>query len=167
MPRIEQGLRDVKIKWRDVLKTDILPLKCKDGLFAKMDRVVYGFYMAVGKVNKHEKIINFQNMTDNDLKIIAEKFIYLNTCPGIFRPWILFYMDLFQNEPPHKIILILNRILKGPQDINNSKWKKITRILFGKVLESLHNLIQKTNVLNHTEDGHSSIFKGKNTIILM
>ena len=45
--------------------------------------------------------------------------------------------------------------------------EKITRILFGKVLESLHNLIQKTNVLNHTEDGHSTIFKGKNTIILM
>ena len=137
-----------------------------DGLYAKMDRVVYGFLMAVGKVNKHEKIINFQNMTDSDLRIIAEKFIYLNTCPGIFRPWILFYMDLFQNEPPHKIILILNRILKGPQE-NNSKWKKITRILFGKLSESLHYLTQKTNIQNHSEDGYSSILKGKNTVILM
>ena len=132
-----------------------------------MDSIVKRFFEAVGNVNNYENIINFPNMTDSDLRIIAEKFIYLNTCPGIFRPWILFYMDLFQNKPPHKIILILNRILKGPQDINNSKWKKITRILFGKVLESLHNLIQKTNVLNHTEDGHSTIFKGKNTIILM
>ena len=160
-------MKDVKIKWRHILKKRILPGKCTNGLYAKMDSIVKRFFEAVGNVNNYENIINFPNMTDSDLRIIAEKFIYLNTCPGIFRPWILFYMDLFQNEPPHKIILILNRILKGPQDINNSKWKKITRILFGKVLESLHNLIQKTNVLNHTEDGHSTIFKGKNTIILM
>ena len=132
-----------------------------------MDSVVKRFLEAVGNVNENEKIINFQHMTDNDLKIIAEKFIYLNTCPGIFRPWILFYMDLFQNKPLHKIILILNRILKGPQDVNNSKWKKITRKLFGKVSELLHYHIQKTNVQNHTEDGYSTIFKGKITTIYL
>ena len=138
-----------------------------NGLYAKMDSVVKRFLEAVGNVNTQEKIINFQNMTDNDLKIIAEKFIYLNTCPGIFRPWILFYMDLFQNEPPHKIILILNRILKGTQEINNSKWKNITRKLFSKVSESLHILTQKSNVQNRTEDGYSTIVKGKNTINFM
>ena len=138
-----------------------------NGLYAKTDSIVKRFMEAVGNVNKHEKIINFHNMTDNDLKIIAEKFIYLNTCPGIFRPWILFYMDLFQNEPPHKIILILNRILKGTPEIKNSKWKNITRKLFSKVSESLHILTQKSNVRNHTEEGYFTIFKGKNTTNLM
>ena len=101
-------------------------------------------------------------MTDSDLSIIAEKFIYLNTCPGIFKPWIQFYMDLFKNQPPHKIILILNRIQLGPRGRHNLKWKEIARKLFEKVSRyfSLIYKVTEHHNHNHTLDEFSKNLKG-------
>ena len=147
----------IKIKWRSNLKTNILPRKCENGLYASIQPLVERFDKALGKVGNPQKIINFVNMTDSDLKIITEKFIYLNTCPGIFKPWILFYMDLFQNQSPQKIILILNRILKRPHENYNFKWKKIAKQLFEKVT-TIFPLNYK-DIHNQNQDG--GFLKGK------
>ena len=158
MEEIDKGLVAVKIKWRSNLKTNILPRKCgENGLYASTQPLMERFDNALGKVGNSQKIINFVNMTDSDLKIITEKFIYLNTCPGIFKPWILFYMDLFQNQSPQKIILILNRILKRPHENYNFKWKKIAKQLFEKVT-TIFPLNYK-DIHNQNQDG--GFLKGK------
>ena len=130
MTDIDFGLKTVKLRRREKLKS-ILQGTCKNGLYVNMQTSVNKFLEAV---RKKEKISNFPNMTYSDLKTIAEKFIYLNTCPGIFKPWILFFIDLFQNQPPHKIILILSRIQMGPHEKHTLKWKEIARKLFKKVI---------------------------------
>ena len=142
---IDDGLEAIKIKYRKNLK-DTLQRKCENGFYAELHSIVDQFFHAV---RKKEKVTNFINMTDSDLSIIAEKFIYLNTCPGIFKPWMQFYMDLFENQPLHKIILILNRIQLGPLGRHNLKWKETARKLFEK--------LSKYFSLNYKVTEHSNL----------
>ena len=148
---IDDGLKAVKIKWRNNLK-DTLEGECENGLYAQSQLHVQHFITAV---KEKEEVNNNINMTDSDLSIIAEKFIYLNNCPGIFKPWIQFYMDLFENQPPNMIILILNRIQLGPNGKHNLKWKDIARKLFEKVRTSFSLNYKETENDNHTLDGFS------------
>ena len=72
------------------------------------------------KVESSEKI--FESIKDKELKIAAEMFIYLNTCPVDLTPiigferwfesWYIFYNDLFHKKPADKILLTLNRMMK-------------------------------------------------------
>ena len=52
-----------------------------------------------------------KNMTVEEMKIAAEMFMYLNTCPGNLKSWFVFYKDLFETKAPDEIILTLNRIV--------------------------------------------------------
>ena len=154
---IDDGLKAVKVKWRNNLKTTLEGICGESGLYAQSQLNVQHFITAV---KEKEEVPNFINMTDSDLSIIFEKFIYLNTCPGIFKPWILFYMDLFQNQPPHMIILILNRIQLGPNGKHNLKWKDIARKLFEKVTTSFSLNFKVTEHNFHALDGFSKKLKG-------
>ena len=51
-------------------------------------------------------------LTNEELKTAAEMFLYLNTCPSLFKSWILFYEDLFLTQSADKMILTLNRMMK-------------------------------------------------------
>ena len=55
-------------------------------------------------------------LTNAELQTAAEMFIYLNTCPSVFKSWFLFYKDLFLTKTADHIILTLNRMLKTSQD---------------------------------------------------
>ena len=71
---------------------------------------------------------NFENMTYSSLKVAAEMFLYLNTCPSHFKPWFLFYKNLFKNKTPDEIILTLNRILKATKGPKKSQFKVVAEI---------------------------------------
>ena len=63
----------------------------------------------------------FPNMTEENLKIAAEMFIYLNKCPDpldSLNDWIQFYDDLFGRKSPYQIILTLNRMMKRNMHVN-------------------------------------------------
>ena len=71
------------------------------------------------QVKAVEQILNIEsteqindNLTHEELKTAAEMFLYLNTCPSLFKSWILFYEDLFLTQSANKIILTLNRMMK-------------------------------------------------------
>ena len=74
--------------------------------------------------------IRYKNMTTKDLQIAAEMFLYLNSCPEILKPWIVFYKDLFGNQPANVIVLTLNRMLKADNSSKNEEFKNITKVDF-------------------------------------
>ena len=73
----------------------------------------------------------FSNITAEDLKAAAEKFIYLDFCP--LKSWYTFYRNLFGAESPNDIILTLNRMshLQSKENfgINQKLLKKIATLL--------------------------------------
>ena len=116
-------------------------------------------------VEKHLEIesseIIFENMTNANLQNAAEMFLYLNSCPNVLKPWILFYTDLFTNYSPDKIVLTLNRILKIHDTASNKNFKNVTRNLFQRieyVLELKYKDIQK--IINGKGNGNLSWIGG-------
>ena len=73
----------------------------------------------------------FSNITAEDLKAAAEKFIYLDFCP--LKSWYVFYKNLFSAESPNDIILTLNRMshLQSKENlgINQKLFEKIATLL--------------------------------------
>ena len=67
-------------------------------------------------------------LTNEQLQIAGEMFLYLNTCPGSlkFREWFLFYKYLFHTKSAYQIMLTLNRIIhtKTSQDMDAKLWAK-------------------------------------------
>ena len=76
--------------------------------------------------------IIFANISETNLKAAAQLLFYLNhlsvilaNCPFIefnkwFGIWSLFYNDLFKRQPPSKIILTLNRIMKTTSNLSKT-----------------------------------------------
>ena len=75
-----------------------------------------------------------QNVEEAKLKIAGEMFLYLISCSEAFDYMFLFLKDLFENEHPDRIILILNKILKN--DSGNLSSKKH----FEKIFKKMTNL---------------------------
>ena len=70
--------------------------------------------------------LRLNNITAGDLQTAAEILIHFYTCPESLKNWFNFYTDLFQTQSPNKIVLTLNRLLKGTnQDFEST----ITKIL--------------------------------------
>ena len=76
----------------------------------------------------------FENITLADLKIAAEIFIFLRTCPGTddglktwFTSWSSFYEDLFSTHTLDKIILTLNRIMKNDNTDSKVRSQKLLK----------------------------------------
>ena len=75
----------------------------------------------------------FAKISLEDMNAAAEMFIYLNTCPRSFKPWIEFYKYLFQTQSPNKIILSLNRIMKEALNQKDVFLKKLAHNLFKRM----------------------------------
>ena len=75
----------------------------------------------------------FAKISLEDLNAAAEMFIYLNTCPRSFKPWIEFYKYLFQTQSPNKIILSLNRIMKEALNQKDVFLEKLAHNLFKRM----------------------------------
>ena len=80
----------------------------------------------------------------------AEMFIFLNFCPDqLFQsPWITFYRDLIQNQPPKVIIQALNRLLKTISTENKNLFQ-IPHKLLTKLLTMLDLQYEKLYSLSN------------------
>ena len=107
------------------------------------------------------------NMDKSTFKMAAEMFIFLNFCPDeLFQsPWIKFYRDLIQNQPPKEIILALNRLLKTISTENKSLFQ-IPRKLLTKLLTMLdlqyENLYSLSNHLARKKEPGNFLTYDKN-----
>ena len=79
----------------------------------------------------------YDTLTREDLRTAGEMFLYLNLCPDEIKPWIVFYKVLFKTQSPHRIILTLNRVMKGPRTQTNDRFKNMTEILLKRILNFL------------------------------
>ena len=52
-----------------------------------------------------------EDVAAQDLENAAQIVLYFSSCPK--KSLLLFYMDLFQYQPPSQIVLTLNRIING------------------------------------------------------
>ena len=122
-----------------------------------------------------EKLLNIKDvskstddiMYKSTFKMAAEMFIFLNFCPDqLFQsPWIKFYRDLIQNQPPKEIILALNRLLKTISTENKSLFQ-IPRKLLTKLLTMLdlqyENLYSLSNHLARKKEPGKFLTYDKN-----
>ena len=74
-----------------------------------------------------------KNIPKSTLNLAANMFIYINACPDVFQAWFMFYQDLFENQPPNHIILILNRLMMSENTREKIGFKMIARKLFDEV----------------------------------
>ena len=105
---------------------------CNSGLYVQS-------YDRENQVKAVEKLLQiqsseerFQNLTTKDFSNAAKMFLYLNTCPNSLKPWFVFYNDLFQNQPPNKIILTLNRLMKVTKTFETMDFQIIAQKLLRK-----------------------------------
>ena len=64
--------------------------------------------------------LRFKNITEANLKTAAEIFIFLSICPGEYKKFMELYQNIFQTNSPEKIILTLNRMMKGNKPPDNN-----------------------------------------------
>ena len=99
-----------------------------DGLYYKDTERLELVKEVEKKLEVESSDLIFDTINNKELKVAAEMFIYLNTCPADltttsplggfkdfelwFKPWYIFYKDLFNNKPADKILLTLNRMMK-------------------------------------------------------
>ena len=80
----------------------------------------------------------FRNMSAEDLKTASYIFIYINLCPGKTKPWIIFFQDLFQNQPLDQIILTLNRVVRiTTNNFHGEFFKNLSLMLLEKIKNSV------------------------------
>ena len=87
------------------------------------------------KINSSDEI--YKNITAQELEVPAMMYLYLNTCPGIYRPWFTFYKILFQTQSPDQIILTLNRLMKGTTTPKNKFLKGLAQNVFQRLASLL------------------------------
>ena len=75
-----------------------------------------------------------ETLKNEELQTAGEMFPYLIMCPDTIKPWIVFYKDLFQTQSPDKIILSLNRLMKGSRTQTNEFFKRSAEIFLYKIL---------------------------------
>ena len=114
----------------------------------------------------------FPNMTDENLRIAAEMFIYLNKCPDPKDPlndWIQFYDDLFGRKSPYQLILTLNRMIKRNMHANKKdivvveKLFKRASILFPLNYENIqsslgiHGKFKNSSAISYQQDNNMNL----------
>ena len=140
---------DLEKVWNIIrkLKTEYVSNSCSKGFFLDSEAINTHFQIEFEQqfmMNYSQNLFINMNITEKDIMHSAEMFIYLNFCPESVKPWILFYNDLFKNEPPNKIILTLNRILKGKKNGMQAIATKLFTKLeeqFGLHFRQIQNLI--------------------------
>ena len=84
----------------------------------------------------------------------AEMFVYLYTCPyntfsDTYKPWFILFKDIFQTQPPDKILLTINRMMKS---IDAEPSQYISSTDYKRMKTTTKNLLNKTIVLFGLED---------------
>ena len=81
-------------------------------------------------------------MKQESVRISAEMFLYLNSCPDPITPWIHFYHNLIHNSSPARIILGVNRMLKTLHKSHNKELYDIATQFLKEAIDKfqLHHL---------------------------
>ena len=138
-----------------------------DGLYTIQARTAQ-----VDKVFRYLKINPSKNsmetMTETKLKTAAEMFVYLNSCSDLFKPWLVFYTELFQNKSPRHIILTLNRILKVDTTQENQNFRIIAMKLMKRASTLLSLKYKKVqNIISGQSDGRTeNVLTGSLVVII-
>ena len=136
------------------LKTEYVFSSCTKGFFLDSEAINTHFQIEFEQqflMNFSQNLFINMSLTEKDIIPSAEMFIYLNSCPESVKSWVLFYNDLFKNKPPNKIILTLNRILKGKKN----SMQAIATKLFTKLEEQFGLHFRK--IQNQINGFHSSM----------
>ena len=127
------------------IKGQYVSTDCSQGLYSNVESQVNALDEHL-QFNSSDKIMD--NMTDSQLRLAGEMFLYLNSCSWLLKPWFSFYADLFQKQSLDVIILTLNRILKN-ENVLNKNLKDIAKTLFRRI-NSIFSLKYK-EIQNITE----------------
>ena len=115
-----------------------LDLSCSDDLLVADDML--------SRVKAVEQMLQIEpsrkineTLTNEELKIAAEMFLYLTMCHDTIKPWMAFYKDLFKTQSPEQIILTLNRMIKASVTATqeNEYFKKIAELFLQRILSML------------------------------
>ena len=109
------------------------------------------------KIQSSDKRLD--NMNIDLLHRAAEMFVYLYTCPSntfsdTYKPWFILFKDIFQTQPPDKILLTINRMIKS---IDAEPSQYISSTDYKRMKTSTKNLLNKTILLFGLEDFEETI----------
>ena len=144
---IESALDKVTIKNEYWLQNYALDKPCKNGFYAINHNQTMKLLQDALKINAVQKF-NFENMTEDELRVPAALFLKLVICPQNFKPWFTFFRDLFQNESADQIILSLNRILKNKNTMQTKDLRTIANKLFKRATTLFSLNYTKLNIDN-------------------
>ena len=77
------------------IKRQYVSTDCSQGLYSNVESQVNALDEHL-QFNSSDKIMD--NMTDSQLRLAGEMFLFLNSCSGLLKPWFSFYADLFQSS---------------------------------------------------------------------
>ena len=121
---------------KEIKKTSSIDFSCTQGQSIDFFPFLYKsdiVELLEKQLQIESSVQRFKNITHEDLKSAYDVFIYLNICPKVIRPWILFYVDLFQVQAPDKIILTLNRLSRVVGSQKNQDFQILAKTLMKKV----------------------------------
>ena len=97
------------------------------------------------------------NLSNANLSIPSEMFLFLVSCSKDLNPWFKFYENIFENQPPDQMVLTLNKILKSTKEKEKDLHDIAVKIF--KKLDEQFSLKYKT-IQNLTE-GVGSLIEQK------
>ena len=131
------------------------------------------------QVKAVERMLNIESseqindaFTKEELKMAGEMFLYLNSCPELFKSWFMFYKDLFLTQPADQIILTLNRMTKSKTSQDQGGKLRAEKLLqrltkiFPIKLEEIESLLPvfRNESINDFEIPNNSNSNGINNI---
>ena len=115
------------------------------------------------QVNYDNDVEIFTNISDINLRLAGDMFLYIYPCSDVMMPWLKFYINLFRNNPLDHILLTLNRILKSNNSRQNKNLKSIAKKLLGKINSTPSLKLLDLHNINAEKISITSI-KGKNIL---
>ena len=144
----------------------------RDGLYFSDDKI-WGTTMSYveQQLGISSSSVASKQMTKEYLKIAADMFFYLYSCPGEtdkksfmntdlqkwFQAWFRFYNDLFKTKSPRQIILTLNRLTKANSihgktiQLNQKLFKRTATLLMLKY-EDIQKMFAGSMKLNSSNE---------------
>ena len=106
--------------------------------------------------------LNNETLTNEELKMAAEMFLYLISCPNLwFKFWFSFYSEFFLAESADQILLTLNRMTKISSPHNRDGKIRAVKLLLRTAsllslqFEEIQRLLPEKEVANESPMGQN------------
>ena len=101
----------------------------------------------------------YQNISAEHLNAAKDIFVYLNACPTPylywFRPFKMFYKNLFKTKSPIEILLTLNRFTKTQRAVNDERGIMIQEKLFKRATKLFNLKYEEIQSMLHLVDARN------------